>query len=207
MFPATNVWNQPVDGCRSLRQLDADRLDRAGPDAPLTSVLRGLRHPVPGRRHGTPRTRSRSTMTTSPTPARTRSRTTPQIEAGSDRHILMVDKDHCRLYELFARSTRRRLARRLRRDWDIAPTRCGPLAGPGGRRRPADPARPRPRVASWRPASSSMRSGSPHRAPARRTSTLPATTPAPPAPPAADGPARPPEGVVRSRGPVAAGAR
>ena len=70
----------------------------------------------------------------------------PKIEGGSDRHILMVDRDACRLYELFAaRKTSSALARRQRRDLGPALQRAA-----AGRlderrcRRPADPARPRP---------------------------------------------------------------
>ena len=126
----------------------------------------------------------RSTVTfdyaTSPTTSAIRSRRRPKIEGGSDRHILMVDKDACRLYELFAASqVGRPLARRERRDLGPALERAA--AGrldERRRRRPADPARARP-----------LRRGRGRRDPPRaavhdepdaqgRTSTRPATTPA-----------------------------
>ena len=70
----------------------------------------------------------------------------PLIEGGSDRHILIVDRDACRLYELFdAREVRRGVAGREWRDLGHGLERAPPRrVDQRGRRRPADPARPRP---------------------------------------------------------------
>jgi hypothetical protein len=104
LFPATNVWNMPIDGrpvaANSSTLITTIGLDRglhmdfgsyAGYGIPYNIVTS---------------TTPRSTVTFDyndesdhvgyPIP------TSPKIEGGSDRHILMVDKDACRLYELFA---------------------------------------------------------------------------------------------------------
>ena len=77
----------------------------------------------------------------------TRSRAKPRIEGGSDRHILLVDRDACRLYELFARPPRgrRRLERRAPGAvFDLASNRAAPgRLDQRRRRRPPDPARAR----------------------------------------------------------------
>ena len=44
------------------------------------------------------------TTATRATPVRTRSRSHAPVEGGSDAHVLAVDRDHCKLYELFAAS-------------------------------------------------------------------------------------------------------
>lgn len=104
VFPADNAWNARVDGLPVAD--DSDRIIAAiGRD-------RGL-HPDFSRRGGygipfqvvTARTPRRSVAFTYadesdrvgyPIPRR------PRIERGGDRHMLMIDRDACRLYELFA---------------------------------------------------------------------------------------------------------
>jgi hypothetical protein len=104
VFPASNVWNVRIDGraraANSATMIAAIGLDRglhmdfgsyAGYGIPYQVVTA---------------TTPRSTVTFDyddesdhigyPIPA------SPRIEGGSDRHILMVDRDACRLYELYA---------------------------------------------------------------------------------------------------------
>ncbi len=103
LFPASNVWNR-----------DISRLPAAADSAALIrsiGLAAGL-HPDFGSYAGygipfniatraTPRTKvsflyaSESDRVAYPIPAR------PRIEAGSDRHLLVVDRDACRLYELY----------------------------------------------------------------------------------------------------------
>ena len=119
-----------------------------------------------------------------PRPA-TRSRANAPIEGGraadGDRHVIVVDRDRCRLYELYAAYPQdggRRWHAGSGAIWNLRSNRLRPRGlDVGRRRRPADPARPR-----------ALRGGAPrrdrpraalHRAadPARRTSTRRATTP------------------------------
>jgi hypothetical protein len=103
-LPSTNVWNKRVDSL-PVQSNSATLIKAIG----LTAYL----HPdfSDGGRYGipvntvtaaTPRTTvtfryaSESDKVAYPIPAH------PMIEGGSDRHLLMVDKDACRLYELFA---------------------------------------------------------------------------------------------------------
>jgi len=104
VLPADNVWNRPVDGLPTL----------AGSAAIVRSIGLGASlHPdfSDAGRYGipvnivtarTPRSRVRfdyageSDRVRYPIPAR------PRIERGGDRHVLMVDRGACRLYELFA---------------------------------------------------------------------------------------------------------
>lgn len=104
ILPADNVWNARVDGlpraagsARIIRSiglgsaLHPDFSDRGRYGIPINYVGAA-----------TPRSRVRfdyadeSDRVGYPIPAR------PRIEGGGDRHILMVDRDACRLYELFA---------------------------------------------------------------------------------------------------------
>jgi hypothetical protein len=104
ILPAGNVWNARVDGL-AVAPRSAALIRSIG----LTETLHpdfssrgryGIPINVVGRR--TPRSRvrfeyaSESDRGRYPIPAR------PRIEGGSDRHLLMVDRDACRLYELFA---------------------------------------------------------------------------------------------------------
>lgn len=112
VLPPGNVWNQRVDTLP--RHPDSARLVRSiGLDSGLhPDFSDGGRYGIPinvvGR--ATPRTRVRfdyadeSDRVAYPIPAR------PRIEGGGDRHILMLDRDACRLYELFA-------AQRTARGW------------------------------------------------------------------------------------------
>jgi hypothetical protein len=104
VLPADNVWNRRVDALPVLP--DSDALVRS---IGLGSAL----HPdfSDAGRYGipvnivtsrTPRSRvrfdyaSESDRVRYPIPAR------PRIEGGGDRHLLLLDRDACRLYELFA---------------------------------------------------------------------------------------------------------
>jgi len=102
VFPADNAWNKRVD-----------RLPVAHDSARLIATIgasTGL-HPDFGSIYGIPynvvgKSTPRSTVRFQyadesdkgpyPIPAH------PKIEGGSDRHILMIDRDACRLYELYA---------------------------------------------------------------------------------------------------------
>lgn len=103
LFPDTNVWNKPVTGL-PVHPNSAAMIQSIGLTAPL--------HPDFGAPayYGIPynvvtATTPRSTVTfyypdesdhaPYPIPA------TPKREAGSDHHILMVDRDACKLYELY----------------------------------------------------------------------------------------------------------
>jgi len=108
VFPATNVWNQPVDGLAVAKS--SDEVIRS------IGLGTGL-HPDfgsgfwEGRPIGIPYTIVRKTQPKArvtfeyadesdrgpyPIPANVK------IEGGSDRHALIVDRDACRLYELYA---------------------------------------------------------------------------------------------------------
>ena len=97
------------------------------------------RHPVPGRRRATPSARAsrfeyadESDKGPYPIPR------SPQIEGGGDRHILLVQRGTCRLFELFAAERRgSALARRAAaRSSTCARTSCARAAG----RAPTPPA-------------------------------------------------------------------
>lgn len=105
VFPATNVWNKRVDGL-PVRS-DSKRLMRSiGLDAPL--------HPdfssVDGGNYGIPYNVVGSGTATHDVDFRWPDESDPGpypipadvlIENGSDRHILVVDRTTCRLFELF----------------------------------------------------------------------------------------------------------
>ena len=106
IFPADNAWNQRVDqrpvapdSARLIASIGAD--DNLHPDF---GVRYGIPYVVVDK--DTPRTRptfdyaDESDRVGYPIPAN------PPIENGSDRHILMVERDSCRLYELFAAERR-----------------------------------------------------------------------------------------------------
>jgi hypothetical protein len=104
ILPPGNVWNQAVDALP--RAADSARLIRSiglGENLHPDFSDRG-RYGIPINIVGaaTPRTRVRfeyadeSDRVGYPIPAR------PRIEQGGDRHILMLDRDACRLYEIFA---------------------------------------------------------------------------------------------------------
>jgi hypothetical protein len=106
VFPATNVWNLRVDGrpvaANSATLINTIGLDRglhmdfgsyAGYGIPYNIVDSSTPHSTVTFEYD-----DESDHVGYPIPA------SPNIEGGSDRHILMVDKDACRLYELFAAS-------------------------------------------------------------------------------------------------------
>ena len=104
IFPIDNVWNVPIDG-RKVRSDSATLIASIGLDRGLhmdfgSYAGYGIPYQVVG--SSTPRSTvafeyaDESDHVGYPIPA------APRIEGGSDRHILMVDKDACRLYELFA---------------------------------------------------------------------------------------------------------
>ncbi|MGI9539307.1 MAG: hypothetical protein ACR2N6_04075 [Miltoncostaeaceae bacterium] len=103
VFPETNVWNTPVDRLpvagnsgRLIRGIGVN--DTVHPDFSSRGRF-GI--PINIATPRTPRQRVRfryageSDHVPYPIPRR------PRIEGGSDRHILIVDRDRCRLYELF----------------------------------------------------------------------------------------------------------
>ena len=104
IFPATNVWNKRVDTLPVAADSDAmiKRHRRRHVGAPRLRLVPRLRDPVqrrleqdraPGEGHV--RVRDESDHVGYPMPAH------PNQEASGDGHILIVDKDACRLYELF----------------------------------------------------------------------------------------------------------
>ena len=111
MFPADNAWNRRVD--RLPVAADSARLIAtigAGTGLhPDFGSVAGIPYAVVGRH--THRSRvsfgyaAESDPGPYPIPAH------PPIEAGSDHHLLLVDRDACRLYELFA-------ARHTATGWD-----------------------------------------------------------------------------------------
>ncbi len=104
IFPADNVWNVRIDGRavagNSATMVSAIGLDR-GLHMDFGSYL-GYGIPYQVVSSATPKSTvafdydDESDHVGYPIPA------SPKIEGGSDGHMLMVDKDSCRLYELFA---------------------------------------------------------------------------------------------------------
>jgi hypothetical protein len=116
VFPATNVWNLRIDG-RAVAGDSATMIAAIGLDTGLHmdfGSYAGYGIPYQIVSGTTPRSAvafdyaDESDQVAYPIPAN------PLIEGGpgatGDRHILMVDKDECRLYELFD-------ARKLGNDW------------------------------------------------------------------------------------------
>jgi hypothetical protein len=104
VFPADNAWNRDVSKLpvarSSARMIAAIGLD-AGLHPDFSDAGRyGIPYSVVGRGVRRARVRfeyaSESDRGPYPIPAH------PRIEGGSDRHLLVVDRDACRLYELFA---------------------------------------------------------------------------------------------------------
>ncbi|HVH00133.1 MAG TPA: hypothetical protein VM844_05145 [Miltoncostaeaceae bacterium] len=104
ILPPGNVWNARVDARPVLRGSDA-LIAAIGLDAGLHPDFSAAgRYGIPVNVVGARAPRravrfqyaSESDRVRYPIPAR------PRIEGGSDRHLLMVDRDACRLYELFA---------------------------------------------------------------------------------------------------------
>ncbi len=104
IFPSTNVWNRRVDSL-PVASNSATLVNSIGLTAKFHmdfGSYSGYGIPINVVTASTPRSTvafqyaGESDQVGYPIPA------SPQIEGGSDRHILMVDKDACRLYELFA---------------------------------------------------------------------------------------------------------
>ncbi|HUR16491.1 MAG TPA: hypothetical protein VMZ33_04355, partial [Candidatus Limnocylindrales bacterium] len=106
IFPSSNVWNKPVDG-----------LDVAGNSGTLMRSigLESYLHPdfssIAGGNYGIPinvvgsgarrvNVRFRWPGESDPNPYLMPRN--PKFESGSDRHLIVVDRDACKLYELFA---------------------------------------------------------------------------------------------------------
>lgn len=104
VFPQSNVWNRDVS--RLPAQPGGDALiRRVGADAGLHAdfgSFAGYGIPITVVGRGQPRRRiafdyaGESDPGPYPIPDR------PRIEGGGDRHVLLVDRDACRLYELFS---------------------------------------------------------------------------------------------------------
>jgi hypothetical protein len=106
VFPSDNVWNMRVD-TRPVASNSSTLVSSIGSDAyvhPDFSSYEGGGYGIPFNVVGSSVTKkkvrfqyaSESDRGPYPIPAR------PKIEGGSDRHILMVQRDECRLYELYA---------------------------------------------------------------------------------------------------------
>lgn len=106
VFPASNVWNRRVDGLPVASNSDTmiAAIGLGGSLHPDFSNAGGYGIPFNVVGTSTPRSRvafdyaDESDPGPYPIPAK------PKIEGGSDRHILMIDTNACRLYELFAAS-------------------------------------------------------------------------------------------------------
>ncbi len=106
VFPGTNIWNTRVDAL-PVHELSDTWLRSAGagstnlhPDFGPPSY--GLPFDVVGRRHAKVHVRFTYAAESDPGPYPFDART--PIEGGSDRHVLIVERGTCRLYELFAAS-------------------------------------------------------------------------------------------------------
>ena len=103
VFPATNVWNIPIDG-RPVASNSSTMLTTIG----LTTGLHmdfgsyaGYGIPWQVVTSSTPRSTVTFDYADESDPGPYPIPASPLIEAGSDGHILLVDRDACRLYELF----------------------------------------------------------------------------------------------------------
>ncbi len=103
IFPASNVWNQRVDGLPVASNSDT-MIAAIGLGSSLHPDFSNAGgYGIPFNVVGTSTPRSAVTFDYAdesdagpyPIPAK------PKIEGGSDRHILMIDTNACRLYELF----------------------------------------------------------------------------------------------------------
>ena len=102
--PLTNVWNTRID-TRPVRADSATLITSIGRTRTFHmdfGSYEGYGIPYQVVDSSTPRRAVTFDYDDESDPARTRSRTRPLIEGGSDGHLLMVDADACRLYELYA---------------------------------------------------------------------------------------------------------
>ena len=185
VFPASNPWNQRVDALpvhpRSdaiVRSIGARRRPSIPTSAPAaTRAARSASRTRSSRATPSAR-RCASSTPTSPTAGPYPIPRQPRIEGGGDRHMLMVQRGTCRLFELFAAAAaRRRLARRQRRDLQPALEQAAPARlDERRRRRPADLPRPRPLRRGRARARSATRCASRSRARGARSSSPRATS-------------------------------
>ena len=104
IFPASNVWNRRIDGL-AVAANSATMIGTIGttghlhPDFGETESY-GIPFNVVG--STTPRTTVEFDYSDESDPVGYPIPANPKMESGSDAHLLMVDRDACRLYELFA---------------------------------------------------------------------------------------------------------
>ena len=104
VFPRSNVWNRRVDtlpvhpGSEALKA----NIGLGANLHPDFGSYEGYGIPWNVVGQGTPRVAVRFTWPGESDPGPYPIPRRPRIEGGSDRHLLMVDRDNCRLYELFA---------------------------------------------------------------------------------------------------------
>lgn len=129
LFPASNPWNQRVDD-RPVHPRSDAIVRSIGLDRPLHPDF-GTRYGIPFNvvARGTPRVRlffeypSESDRGPYPIPAK------PRIERGSDRHLLIVQRGTCRLFELFAFDGRRAGSGAI---WSLSSNRLRPKGWTSG---------------------------------------------------------------------------
>jgi hypothetical protein len=112
IFPATNVWNTRVDSL-PVAASSATMIRAIGLNVglhPDFGSYAGYGIPINVVPDSQPRRRVRFQYSTESDRGPYPIPTHPRIEAGSDRHMLIVDRGNCRLYELFA-------ARRTSTGW------------------------------------------------------------------------------------------
>ena len=103
IFPATNVWNKRIDALPVAANSDV-MVAAIGIGSSLHPDFSASGYGIPYNVVGSSTPRSSVSFTYAsesdrvkyPIPAK------PKIEGGSDRHLLMVDTNACKLYELFA---------------------------------------------------------------------------------------------------------
>ena len=111
VFPATNVWNKRVDAL-PVRTDSATLMKSIGltaylhPDFSSLAWNGGKGYGIPYNVVGssTPKYTVRFQYASQSDPGPYPIPANPKIEGGSDRHLLVVDKSACKLYELFAAS-------------------------------------------------------------------------------------------------------
>jgi hypothetical protein len=104
VFPAGNVWNTPVDGLPVLAggATYIDTIGRTDTFHMDFGSWSGYGIPYQVVDAATPRSAVTFDYADESDPGPYPIPASPLIEAGSDRHMLLVDRDACRLYELYA---------------------------------------------------------------------------------------------------------
>ena len=112
IFPATNVWNKRVDSLPVAADSAAmiDAIGRNAPVHPDFGSFAGYGIPVNVVPGSQPTRKVRFQYASESNPGPYPIPKQPRIEAGSDRHLLIVDRGNCKLYELFN-------ARRTTKGW------------------------------------------------------------------------------------------